>query len=43
MELYRRGEVLLDELVSQTFPLDKWEDCVHGLESGEVARGVITF
>jgi Zn-dependent alcohol dehydrogenase len=43
VELYRRGEVLLDELVSQTFPIAQWKDCVHGLESGTVARGVLTF
>jgi S-(hydroxymethyl)glutathione dehydrogenase/alcohol dehydrogenase len=43
IELYRRGEVLLDELVSQTFPVEQWEDAVHGLESGTVARGVLTF
>ena len=43
IELYRRGEVLLDELVSATFPVANWEDAVHGLESGTVARAVITF
>jgi len=43
IELYRRGEVLLDELVSQTFPVEQWENAVHGLESGTVARGVLTF
>lgn len=43
IELYRRGEVLLDELVSQTFPIASWNDAVHGLESGEVARAVLTF
>jgi Zn-dependent alcohol dehydrogenase len=43
VELYRRGEVLLDELVSQTFPVESWQDAVQGLETGTVARGVITF
>ena len=43
IDLYRRGEVLLDELVSATYPLANWEDAVHGLESGTVARAVITF
>jgi len=43
IDLYRRGEVLLDELVSATFPIGNWEDAVHGLESGTVARAVITF
>jgi len=43
IDLYRRGEVLLDELVSETFPVEQWEDAVNGLESGDVARGVLTF
>jgi Zn-dependent alcohol dehydrogenase len=43
IELYRRGEVLLDELVSQTFPVASWKDAVEGLETGTVARGVLTF
>jgi Zn-dependent alcohol dehydrogenase len=43
IDLYRRGEVMLDELVSQTFPIEQWQDAVHGLESGSVARGVLTF
>ena len=43
IELYRRGEILLDELVSQTFPVEQWENAVQGLESGTVARGVLTF
>ena len=43
IELYRRGDVLLDELVSQTFAVEDWEQAVHGLESGTVARGVLTF
>jgi Zn-dependent alcohol dehydrogenase len=43
IELYRRGEILLDELVSATFPVDHWQDAVHGLESGTLARAVITF
>jgi Zn-dependent alcohol dehydrogenase len=43
IELYRRGEVLLDELVSTTYPVERWEDAVHELESGAVARGVLTF
>jgi Zn-dependent alcohol dehydrogenase len=43
IELYRRGEVLLDQLVTSTYPVDRWEDAVHELESGAVARGVLTF
>ena len=43
IDLYRRGEVLLDELVSATFPIADWKSAVDGLESGSVARAVITF
>ena len=43
VELYRRGDVLLDELVSATYPVEEWEQAVHELEAGKVARGVITF
>ena len=43
IELYRRGEILLDELVSGTHPIERWEDAVHELESGQVARSVLTF
>lgn len=43
IDLYRRGEVLLDELVSATYPVGEWESAVQGLESGNIARAVITF
>jgi Zn-dependent alcohol dehydrogenase len=43
IELYRRGEILLDELVTATYPAEQWRDAVAELESGAVARGVITF
>jgi Zn-dependent alcohol dehydrogenase len=43
IELYRRGEVLLDELVTRTYAVEDWESAVHELESGAVARGVLTF
>jgi S-(hydroxymethyl)glutathione dehydrogenase/alcohol dehydrogenase len=43
IELYRRGDVLLDELVTTTYPIERWRDAVSELESGAVARGVLTF
>lgn len=43
IELYRRGDVLLDELVTTTHPIERWRDAVSELESGAVARGVLTF
>jgi Zn-dependent alcohol dehydrogenase len=43
IDLYRRGEILLDELVTTTYPIAQWEDAVRELESGAVARGVLTL
>jgi S-(hydroxymethyl)glutathione dehydrogenase/alcohol dehydrogenase len=43
VELYRRGEVMLDELVTAAYPIEQWRDAVHELERGAVARGVLTF
>jgi Zn-dependent alcohol dehydrogenase len=43
IDLYRRGEILLDELVSAQYPVAEWEQAVADLEAGKVARGVITF
>lgn len=43
IEMYRRGELLLDELVTATHPVEDWERAVDELKSGTVARGVITF
>ncbi len=42
VELYRRGRLRLDELVSATYPLADMKTAVHDLESGELAaRGVL--
>jgi S-(hydroxymethyl)glutathione dehydrogenase/alcohol dehydrogenase len=43
IELYRRGEFMLDELVSATYPMEKFHDVVHDMHSGSIARGVLTF
>jgi S-(hydroxymethyl)glutathione dehydrogenase/alcohol dehydrogenase len=43
VELYRRGEFMLDELVSATYPMEKFHDVVHDMHSGSIARGVLTF
>jgi S-(hydroxymethyl)glutathione dehydrogenase/alcohol dehydrogenase len=42
VDLYRRGELLLDELVSRTYPLDDVELAIKDLKSGALARGVMT-
>lgn len=43
IELYRRGEFLLDELVSAVHPLNEFDQVVHAMHAGELARGVLTF
>jgi S-(hydroxymethyl)glutathione dehydrogenase/alcohol dehydrogenase len=43
VDLYRRGELLLDELVSATYPLDRFTDVVSALHEGTLARAVLTL
>jgi S-(hydroxymethyl)glutathione dehydrogenase/alcohol dehydrogenase len=43
IDLYRRGEFMLDELVTATYPLEGFHDAVHDMHSGAVARGVLTI
>ncbi|HMC67874.1 MAG TPA: alcohol dehydrogenase catalytic domain-containing protein, partial [Mycobacteriales bacterium] len=44
VDLYRRGRLKLDELVSATYPLGDMKAAVHDLEAGELAaRGVLTL
>jgi Zn-dependent alcohol dehydrogenase len=43
IDLYRRGEFMLDELVSATYPLEGFQDAVHDMHEGKVARGVLTI
>ena len=43
VDLYRRGRLKLDELVSASYPLEDMKAAVHDLEAGELAaRGVLT-
>ncbi|MES5821783.1 Zn-dependent alcohol dehydrogenase [Streptomyces sp. RG80] len=42
-ELYRQGRLLLDELVTQTYPVEEFERAAADAEAGKVARGVLTF
>jgi S-(hydroxymethyl)glutathione dehydrogenase/alcohol dehydrogenase len=42
-DLYRRGRLKLDGLVSERLPLDKVNDAVQHVRDGAVARTVITF
>jgi Zn-dependent alcohol dehydrogenase len=43
VDLYQRGELLLDELVSATYPLDGFDDVVHAMHEGTLARGVLVL
>ncbi|MFD7405061.1 Zn-dependent alcohol dehydrogenase [Streptomyces sp. NPDC059866] len=42
-ELYRDGRLLLDELVTQTYPVEEFERAAADAEAGKVARGVLMF
>lgn len=43
VELYRSGELKLDELVSRTINLEDVNDAFAAMQSGELARSVITY
>ena len=43
LDLYRKGEFLLDELVTRQYPLESFHDAVHDMHEGKLARGVLTF
>ncbi|MGW0879887.1 Zn-dependent alcohol dehydrogenase [Streptomyces sp. NPDC002671] len=42
-ELYRQGRLLLDELVTATYPVEDFEKARADAEAGRVARAVLTF
>ncbi|MGW0699591.1 Zn-dependent alcohol dehydrogenase [Streptomyces sp. NPDC002867] len=42
-ELYRRGELLLDELVTETYSVEDFAKAADDAHHGRVARGVLTF
>ncbi|RCH64560.1 Zn-dependent alcohol dehydrogenase [Streptomyces sp. SDr-06] len=42
-DLYRRGALLLDELVTRTYPVEDFTKAADDLHHGRVARGVLTF
>ncbi len=42
-ELYRRGRLLLDELVTQVYPVEDFAKAADDARHGRVARGVLTF
>ncbi|MGW7694791.1 Zn-dependent alcohol dehydrogenase [Streptomyces asiaticus] len=42
-DLYRQGRLLLDELVSRTYPLEDFAKAADDAHHGRVARAVLTF
>ncbi|MEW2166436.1 Zn-dependent alcohol dehydrogenase [Streptomyces sp. NPDC007084] len=42
-DLYRTGHLLLDELVTATYPVEDFERAAEDAHAGKVARGVLTF
>ncbi|CAM5596193.1 alcohol dehydrogenase [Streptomyces spiroverticillatus] len=42
-ELYRQGLLLLDELVTETYPVEDFAKAAQDAEQGRVARGVLVF
>lgn len=42
-ELYARGELLLDELVSKTYRLEQLGEAFEDMHKGKISKGVITF
>jgi S-(hydroxymethyl)glutathione dehydrogenase/alcohol dehydrogenase len=43
LDLYERGELLLDEMITRTYPLEKLDDAFHDMHSGANAKGVLLF
>lgn len=43
LDRYKRGDLLLDELVTRTYSLDQINDALRDMESGENIRGVIVY
>jgi S-(hydroxymethyl)glutathione dehydrogenase/alcohol dehydrogenase len=43
VELYRQGRFKLDEMVTRTYPLVEWEQAMHDMHNGDLARGVLLF
>jgi S-(hydroxymethyl)glutathione dehydrogenase/alcohol dehydrogenase len=43
IELYRQGQLKLDELVSRTITLEQVNEAFDAMKTGEVARSVIQY
>lgn len=43
VQLYLDGKLMLDELVTRTYPLEEFQTVVDDMHEGKLARGVLTF
>jgi Zn-dependent alcohol dehydrogenase len=43
VQLYLDGKLMLDELVTQTYPMEDFHKVVDDMHEGKLARGVLTF
>ena len=43
VDLYQAGRLKLDELVSQTYPLESFQSALDELHDGKLARGVLVL
>jgi S-(hydroxymethyl)glutathione dehydrogenase / alcohol dehydrogenase len=43
VELYRHGRLKLDELITERYPLDRINEAITAMETGEVLRNVVVF
>ena len=43
VDLYKKGELKLDELISREITLDEVNDAFEAMKTGEVARSVIVY
>jgi S-(hydroxymethyl)glutathione dehydrogenase/alcohol dehydrogenase len=43
VELYLEGRLMLDELVTETRPLEAFREIIEDMHAGRLARGVLTF
>jgi Zn-dependent alcohol dehydrogenase len=43
VELYRRGKLKLDELITARYPLERINEAIEAMERGEALRNVIVF
>ena len=41
VDYYKQGRFKLDEMVTKTYVLDEWEEAVHDMHRGALARGVL--